>query len=416
MIVPTAAALDLNLVASAASDLVGKEPDYEVFGPSELVTVVTRYVTHAPRDFQLVNGVRFSTSSRGTGTITLMATVNGNFLFAGNQTLAADSQIIPMSAVSAAWQNSVIPAGAKVELLIHSAPADGSGTSAWRGLRMAWLGRTPGLSSVNAGLALPQLALWPRTLSTEPKGAGGAALAASYGSGCTYWPEKGTLLTVDNASGTIIEMTTAGIYVRTITLTGFSDVESLSYIDGLTFCLTEEDLGTIVVFDIPLTGAVTVIKGGANWIRTIAAGIAVGSATGLEGVAYDLATDTFITTPEKAVAGAWNIYRVTNATTPTVTVLFSVYSGMAGVGTDISDLTLTAARTLLLASDEGATASDTYGRLVEFTLEGRLIQQTNVPGISQLEGVALDPANDRIFLTGEPAGGPNMQLQVWQRP
>jgi len=409
---------DLNVIASAASDRVGKEPDYEVWSFTEtLLAGVTRYVTHVPRDFQIVDGIRFSTPVRGTGTVYVMAKINGANLFIANQALAADTQVIPLNQVVAAYQNAVMPAGAKIELSIISAPTDGSGNIAWKGLRMAWLGKTPGVSATNAGLCLPPLALWTPVLTVDPVlGSGGAPLAASYGSGIAYWPLNDTLLVVDNDSNSIVEMTTAGVYVRTIALSGFADVESVHYIDGITFAIVEEDLRTICVINIPATGAVTVVKGGANWVRTIATAIAAGSNLGLECVIYDLATDSFITTTEKAEAGVWNFWRVTNQTSPTVTALFSVFSGVSGIATDISDLAVTAAGTLLVISDEGATASDTQGRLAEFKLDGRLIQQTNLPGLKQAEGVALDPSNQRIFLCGERAGGTGMQLQVWQRP
>ena len=317
-------------------------------------------------------------------------------------------------------------------LYIELVPPDTYVSSPWRQLSVALVGRylpagdgdvpwSDQSESLQAEPHLPDLWQWTLDKFVDPvKGSGGTELGTSYGSGIAYWPERDSLLLLDNGPTRIVELTTSGTYVRTITLSGFADTEAICLVDATTnkFAVTEEGLGTIVEIIIPTSGSPTITKGtgASGWVRTITTGLVMESGAGLESLTFDAANSRYLFATEgQNPSEEWAVWEVPFDLSTVPNVAFNVHSLMAGLG-DIADMQITKHGTLLMVSEQGSSPSDTQAQLIEATLDGRLIQHCNVPKTLQAEGITLDPLNERLWITGEVGAGTGVQLFRYTKP
>lgn len=216
-----------------------------------------------------------------------------------------------------------------------------------------------------------------------------------------YNPLINTLMTSDNGVPVMHEFHPDGTYRRQITLSGFTDVEAVCWIEGTRYAISEEGnpgvVNAIEEVDIPQTGAVTITKGAGNWVRTITTGITSGANLGIEGLAFDPKRQLFYCVTEKANAAVWNVWQVAR-TGGTTTQLFSLNTPLTGVATDISDMHFNPSEDMIyLVSHESL-------KVMKFTLGGALVEQAPLPSFfTQLEGVSFTPDMGVMFVTGEPA-------------
>ncbi len=275
-------------------------------------------------------------------------------------------------------------------------------------------------------------------------------LAASYGSGVAWHPTRQVLYVVDNDGPSIVEMSATGRYLRTITLSGFADVEAICWMGpsqgsgsaaGSQFALAEETVttggvsrGAVVVCQIPATGSVTITKGsGGNWVRTVnPQWTAVQSNLGLEALGVNYAGTTFYGATEKAeVDGDWKIYSFANATgDQAVTAEVSLTTLLSGVATDVSALKIVQQSGgqyhVLVLSHEGTTGSTGPGKLINCgpntmgvasTSAWVIHSQLTLPAAFTIcEGVDTSPDGRTIFVTSEKGAGNMARLLILQAP
>ncbi len=419
---------ELAGTSAAAAMRAGKEPDYDVFGPGEAIVVGKRYVTNLPRSLVLTDGLMLSAPIRTSAEVVVRLWIGGVLLTASDVTLstAGDTTLIPLSGIAYDFRQTPLPARARLEVEIVSAPS-GAYVAYWYGLKLALLG-VPAVASDLSAMALgrlPDLWRWPVVRTVHPViGSGGLPLAGSAGSGIVYWPTRQTVLILDNNPQRIVEFGLAdGLpFYRTITLSGFSDTEAIACIHSETgvFAIADEGTNTIELIQIPLDGAVTITKGAGGWLATRDPSITAGANLGIEALTYDPATNFLYFATQEADSdhgGVWSVFKMLASGGP-CTALFSLNTVFNGLASQVNDMCLTAAGTLLFATRTayaGAT-SDKSGRLIETTVSGRLIQQTTIADLPCLEGVALDPTDSRLFLVSEKDITTGCYFQEWKRP
>lgn len=237
--------------------------------------------------------------------------------------------------------------------------------------------------------------------------------SSSLGSSVTYSPITNSLYIADNAAPAIHEFDlNGGTSYRKITLSGFSDVEAIDWMHDTTFVIAEEGNPTIVnelsVITIPKKEDVTIIKSGANWIRTIDTNVDSVSNKGIEGVAYNPYDNYFYFVTEYGSGSTWNVWKTYNSGGSATTEVFSLTNVLSGKATDISDMHFCRqTETLVMTTDEGIVAGQD-GYLLEFSLNGNLVQSGNFSdlGVSfassnQIEGVCLSHDRSLLFVTAE---------------
>lgn len=273
-----------------------------------------------------------------------------------------------------------------------------------------------------------------------------AYVGASYGSGVAWHPTRQRLYIVDNSGPGLMEFSVTGRWLRTITLSGFDDVEAICWMGasqggGAQFALAEEvrttggvSRGSVVVCTIPDSGAVTITKGsGSNWVRTVnPQWTAVQSNLGLEALGVNLAGTTFYAATEKAeVDGDWKIYSFANTSgdqTPTSQTALTVL--LASVANDVSDLKVVqqpgGQYHILLLSHEGTTGSTGPGKLINCgpntfgvaSTSSWVVHSTlTLPSwMTQAEGVDCTPDGRTIFVTSERGSDDMAKLLILQAP
>jgi hypothetical protein len=248
----------------------------------------------------------------------------------------------------------------------------------------------------------------------------------STGSGVAWWPARNSYLILDNNPRRLIEFSRNHAYIRTITLDGFLDPESIDWMYGNTFVIAQErhalsgpdSVDELVVITLPGTGddTASITDPGVRRL-TINTDINTGGFVsadnaGIEAVTL-LGTNFYFTTETApgSPANAWNVWTVPyNAPSGTVTPVaaFNLSALLSGRANDISGMA-TDGTDLWLLSDDGNGVEP--GRLIKVTTNGTLLADYLLPRFgdnstwNQAEGVDLfmDPVDLRlkILITGE---------------
>lgn len=260
----------------------------------------------------------------------------------------------------------------------------------------------------------------------------GANPINSTGSGVTYWPNQNTFLLVDNtivsSNPTLFEYSRSGTFIRKIVLTGFADPEEIHWLVGNSFAIAQErNTGTspvsvdeIVVITLPTGGTDTTVDiatadrrlqmNTGNLTTTTNQGIEAFCAIGGE---FFFTTEKVATTPAE-----WNLWKVSNSGSGTQSIVPTKVLRLTDIvtnrATDISGMAKGPDGNLWLVSDEGVTTSSAHGRLLVITPDGRLVEETFFPPLSnsdqfgQAEGIEFFTDVDgvvKIAISGENSGG-----------
>ncbi len=219
-------------------------------------------------------------------------------------------------------------------------------------------------------------------------------IAASEASAVTYNWDTGTLFVIGDEGEAIVEVSTTGQQLSTMTLTGFEDTEGLTYMGGGTFAIAEERIQDLVELDYLAGGAIDF-----NNLETVSIGPTVGN-IGLEGVSFDPTTGNFIMVKEKfpqrvmeadvdfsdESANVWDLFDPTLGLADLSDVqALSIVPGMKG-GPDEQNL--------LIFSQESA-------MLLEVTRSGIIESSFDFNGIAtNAEGVTIG-YDGTIYIVGE---------------
>ncbi|MDD5109927.1 MAG: DUF2341 domain-containing protein, partial [Patescibacteria group bacterium] len=212
-------------------------------------------------------------------------------------------------------------------------------------------------------------------------------------SGVTYSSTTDSLFMIINGTPTIYEFTLGGSYVRTITMHGFIDTESIDWMYGNMFVVTEErDPYDIIYF--PLDQSTTTL--GLSEGTIIDPTITCVSNACIEGITYDVENNWFYVETEKQADGS-NGGRVFKVTMDgTVTELTTLNTALLNAGyTDLADIAYDpVTHDLFLLSQEQET-------IIEATSTGTILGTFSVSGFFQPEGLDFSPNGDYMFVTGE---------------
>lgn len=219
--------------------------------------------------------------------------------------------------------------------------------------------------------------------------------AAEEASAIAFNQDNGHLFVLGDEGDAILEITTAGSVVSTMTLSSFDDTEGLTYIGSGQFVITEERLQNAYRF--------TYVAGGSIDRSSMAAadlGPTVGN-VGIEGIAYEFSTGTYFTAKEKTPLGLFS--NAINFTTGTANVTSLFNPASLGV-LDLSDIALlsnVASLTGTADQDNLLLYSQESAKLMEVTRSGLLLSTFDFSSIADdAEGVTIDQ-NGVIYVAGE---------------
>jgi uncharacterized protein YjiK len=215
-------------------------------------------------------------------------------------------------------------------------------------------------------------------------------------SGITYSAESGTLFLVSNTPTRIYEITREGRFIRQIDLAGFYDTEDIVFIEKHTFAVVEEKRRTIIIFQVfPETKTVHYAN-----CRRIQVLPPEGVNTGLEGLAWDPDSRTFLVSQEANPRAVYRILyngvgdtdRFRNEVTALHNLPWFKLGDYAGIYFDS-----TSQRLMIL--------SQKTGNIMDFSLEGhekgRLNLSRFISGIVKTEGLTVGPEGD-LYVCSEP--------------
>ena len=265
------------------------------------------------------------------------------------------------------------------------------------------------------------------TRTTAPSG----SVLAQEVSAVTYNWDTGTLFVVGDGGTSIVQITTTGQLINSMTLaagsspqgTEFYDPEGLAYIGGGKFVMTEERDRQVVQFD--YAADTTLTRANA---QTVKLGTSIGN-NGFEGLTFDPTTGgliiakeinpqyVFLTNVDFAAGTAANGSPTTTGSTP----LFDV--GPAGLG-DLADLyALSNVDALdgLAASSHILLLSQESGKIIEVDRNGTVFSTLTIlsdagnplsTADQQHEGMAVG-ADGTIYVVSENGGGDFNHPQLW---
>jgi hypothetical protein len=221
-----------------------------------------------------------------------------------------------------------------------------------------------------------------------------ARASVTEASGLTYNYDTGSLYVVSDEAYGVIEISTDGLVIGSMSLENFSDIEGVTYIGGGQIVLVEErtrDAHLISYVD----------DGSAD--RDSVPSVDLGSSTGnngIEGISYDPVTGLFLTVKEFSPQEVNQNSIAFNTGNATVSSLFSPALGVS----DLSGIqALSAVPSLVGTSDESnlLILSHEDHVLLEVSRTGEVLSTFDLVGLtSQPEGVAID-YDGNIYLVDE---------------
>ncbi|MEL7534128.1 MAG: SdiA-regulated domain-containing protein, partial [Bacteroidota bacterium] len=225
-------------------------------------------------------------------------------------------------------------------------------------------------------------------------------------SGATFNPITGTYFTVNNGTELIYEHDTTSLLLRTITTTGFDDLEAIVHISGDQYAITEEKRRHIALVNI--TAATTNINYAAATIIQLPQ--AATNNQGIEGIGYDPIHEMLFSLKE---SGPLTIYQNPHPTAVAHAVLpdyaFNLAtSGMADVS-GLHHLGISSAVENIGVQDHFLILSDVSRRLEERDALGNLISSLDLGNgganatlavqLAQAEGVTVDEHGEILVLS-----------------
>jgi uncharacterized protein YjiK len=214
-----------------------------------------------------------------------------------------------------------------------------------------------------------------------------SGIIASNISGVALQYPSRKLFLVDNSTASIIELTTAGTVVRTITTQGISDPEGLTHYRDNIFFLAEERISTIFRIEIPATGTGPLNLSSAPLlcVEDIEGNV------GTEGVSYCSTNNTLFAVKETNPSRLYRISLDEKGTllTSTSNAPFSLEDHEG----DAADIAALNDGTFIILNQEKS-------RLEGYDATGKLCSSLSLD-MNQPEGIAVDSADGTIYVVGE---------------
>ncbi len=223
------------------------------------------------------------------------------------------------------------------------------------------------------------------------------------------WDTNRIYLIPDNTAA-VVEMTLGGVVVSQMALSGFEDVEGLTYLGSGRFAISEERLQDVFRFT---------FVGGGTVVRSTLPGVSLGATTnndGIEGLSFEPLTGYTFAVKEKTPPRVMRT--VINWKAPSVTIVDLFDPALLGV-LDLADIAVLSTVPSLVGTpdqDNLLIISQASARLVECTRTGVVKSTLNLSALSTTaEGVAIDPQrtiyicdeSPKLFIFKPPACYPN---------
>jgi hypothetical protein len=227
------------------------------------------------------------------------------------------------------------------------------------------------------------------------------AVSAAEASAVTYNWDTGSLFVLGDEGDALAEVSTSGVELGVMTLTGFDDTEGLTYLGSGQLVLVEERLRDAYLLSFSAGGSVD-----RSALSTADLGTTVGN-IGIEGISYDTTSGTYFTVKETSPQ------EVNQATisfgAPGTAVVTSLFAPSLGV-TDLSDVQVLSRVTSLTGTPDQENLliySQESRRLLEVSRAGGILSQFDFRSLStSAEGVTIDGAGT-IYLVDE---SPNLYV------
>jgi uncharacterized protein YjiK len=212
-------------------------------------------------------------------------------------------------------------------------------------------------------------------------------------SGITFNQDNGRLYIVEDEGGRLYELDTAGNVLSSMTMSGFADVEGITYIGNGEFLLAEERIQDAFKFT---------YSAGGSLVRSSLLSFSFGGDNaniGLEGLSYDPVDNLVFGVKEKQDQLLYS------AVIDFSTMTGSVSSITIALGLlDLSDIQVLATVPSLLgtADEENLLIfSQESAKIMEITRAGALLSEWNFAGLStSAEGITIGP-DATIYVTSE---------------
>ncbi len=216
-------------------------------------------------------------------------------------------------------------------------------------------------------------------------------------SGLTYNETTGTFFGISNGITQIFEIDSDGNHLRTISLNGFEDTEGLVWIGGTQYFLVEERRGRVV--KIELTENTTTINYPDTYILLEGEW---GNNLGIEGIAYEAATNSLFIIKEKSPSALYRI-EIPENFPDTIAPAFPFDINTNNFGcSDFSGLHFHQNLFILSHETRALVQTDMAGNeLNRLQLNDNGANNTLESGILQAEGISLDN-QDNIYVVSEP--------------
>jgi uncharacterized protein YjiK len=219
-------------------------------------------------------------------------------------------------------------------------------------------------------------------------------------SGVCYSPVTRTLFMIKNSSNSVYEFTEAGVWLRTITTTGFADCEGICWMYDDYFAISEEDTSSIVIVRIQ-PGTASLTKAGSTTINTGLGNLDATTGGGFEGVTYDSENHKFYVVKERRSTAptylGLGVYEVRMNGSWEIIFDAPTKLGATGLATDLADLFYDVhSRHLFLLGQETE-------RIIETDLSGTVFRTSTVPApMTQAEGLTFSTDRSTMWVVGEP--------------
>jgi uncharacterized protein YjiK len=224
-----------------------------------------------------------------------------------------------------------------------------------------------------------------------------AGVSAKSFSGAAFHPLTHTLYVVDNDNNSVYELDTSGVLLRTITTTGFTDLEGIAYQADDWFLVSEEGLANVVRVKLPRTGTGPVAKPSTGVLK-LDTNMAN---SGIEGVAYRVSDKSAFAVKEIFPP---RMYRIT------LDASGNPASSQANAPFDIGNKSGDAADIYALNDGNFILVNQEGNKLEGFGPQGQALSSLSL-GMSKPEGLAIDTASGTLYVVGEP-----LEFRAFKKP
>lgn len=223
-------------------------------------------------------------------------------------------------------------------------------------------------------------------------------------SGIAYRDDIGKLYVISNGTTAIHRYTTAGVFEGTISLSGFTDTEGITYMGGDTFAVIEEGIKDIT--------RITITSGMTSGTITKASGVTMNpniagtfANLGFEDLAYDSTANKFYVVKEKdttsggtVVKGVYQVNNLAGGGSATTSQLATATTTVNPLATDLAGIYFNN-----LPGGHLYVQSHESKNIMQLTTGGTLVNTLKLPpAVFQMEGITFSADGNHLFLIGEP--------------